>query len=229
MRLIPSILGLLTLAAVVPQAIPANQTAASSSPAEPAAAPVPAGAYTLDKAHASLIFRVDHLGFSNFTARFSRFDARLQFDPANPASSSVTVTIDPRSIESDNPPAGFMDLLRGGQWLNTAKYPQMTFRSTRVERSGPNALRIQGDLSLHGVTRPVTLNATYNGGYAGHPMDPHARIGFSARGSLERSQFGIALGVPSPGSTMGVGDRVEIIVEAEFTGPPLAGAAAAQK
>jgi polyisoprenoid-binding protein YceI len=69
------------------------------------------------------------------------------------------------------------------------------------------------------VTRPVSLDAKFNGGYAGHPMDPHARIGFSARGSLKRSEFGIAFGVPAPGSQFGVGDDVEIIIEAEFSGP----------
>jgi polyisoprenoid-binding protein YceI len=67
----------------------------------------------------------------------------------------------------------------------------------------------------------VILDVTYNGGYAGHPMDPHARIGFSAKGTFKRSDFGIAFGVPAPGTTMGVGDDVQIAIEAEFTGPPL--------
>ena len=88
------------------------------------------------------------------------------------------------------------------------------------------ALRISGELTLHGVTKPVTLMATYNGGYAGHPYDPHARIGFSAKGTLKRSDFGVAYGIPAPGTTMGVFDDVEVIVEAEFSGPALAGAAA---
>lgn len=200
--------------------------------APPAAAAVPAGAYTLDRAHASLIFRVNHMGFSSYTARFRRFDAKLQFDPANPAASSVTATIDPRSIETDFPDPATLDFnaqLQNGQWLDTAKFPQMTFRSTRVDVTRPGALRIAGELELHGIKRPVTLEATYNGGYAGQPMDPHARIGFSARGSLRRSQFGIAFGVPPPGTTMGVGDDVEVIIEAEFNGPAWIAPAAAPK
>jgi len=68
------------------------------------------------------------------------------------------------------------------------------------------------------------LNATLNGGYAGHPMDPRARIGFSAKGVLKRSDFGVAYGIPEPGSNMGVGDNVDVIIEAEFNGPPLASA-----
>jgi polyisoprenoid-binding protein YceI len=90
---------------------------------------------------------------------------------------------------------------------------------------GANGLRITGDFTLHGVTKPVVLNATYNGGYAGHPFDPHARIGFSATGKLKRSDFGVAYGIPAPGTTMGVGDDVDIVIETEFSGPPLPEAA----
>jgi polyisoprenoid-binding protein YceI len=96
----------------------------------------------------------------------------------------------------------------------------MVFRSSKVESTGANTFRILGDFTLHGVTQPLVLDAIYNGGYEGHPMDPHARIGFSAQGSLQRSAFGIAYGIPAPGTTMGVSDRVEIIIEAEFSGPP---------
>jgi polyisoprenoid-binding protein YceI len=185
---------------------------------------VPAGSYTLDKAHGSLIFRVNHLGFSHWTARFTQFDAQLQFDPRQATADRVTVTIDPASITPDNPPPGFVASLRGAQWLNAGQFPQITYRSTRVEAAGQNAIRIFGDLTLHGTTRPVVLEATYNGGYVGHPMDPHARIGFSAHGTLKRSDFGIAFGIPQPGSTMGVSDAVDFSIEAEFSGPAWAGA-----
>ncbi|MEJ1966902.1 MAG: YceI family protein [Gammaproteobacteria bacterium] len=201
---------------------PAPQAAVPAA----SAAPVPAGAYTLDKAHAALLFRVNHLSFSHYTARFSKFDAQLQFDPANLAASSVKVTVDPKSISADNAPEGFMATLAGPEWLDAGKYPEMIYRSTRVESTGGGGLRITGQLSLHGVTRPVTLTGTYNGGYAGHPFDPHARIGFSAKGTLKRSDFGVSYGIPAPGTTMGVSDAVEIVIEAEFTGPPLPAAAA---
>jgi polyisoprenoid-binding protein YceI len=180
------------------------------------------GAYTLDRSHASLLFRVDHLGFSNYTARFKRFDAQLTFDPVQPTNSTVVVEIDARSLETDFPDPAQLDfnaMLRGEQWLNADAFPHITFRSTRVEQTGPQDLRIHGELTLRGVTQPMTLDARFNGGYAGHPMDPHARIGFSARGFLHRAAFGMTLGVPEPGSKMGVSDEVEAIVEAEFTGP----------
>ena len=97
----------------------------------------------------------------------------------------------------------------------------MTFRSSKVEVTGSNTMKISGDLTLRGVTRPMVLDATYNGGYAGHPLDPNARIGFSAHGTLKRSDFGMTVGIPAPGTTMGVGDEVEVIIETEFSGPPL--------
>lgn len=204
---------------------PAPQASAQPASAPPAQNDAPAGAYKLDKAHASLLFRADHLGFSMYTARFKQFDAQLQFDPANLPASSVTVTVDPASIETDFPDPATHDFnaqLRSEQWFNTSQHPQMTFRSTSIEMTGSNTMRIHGELTLRGVTRPMTLDATYNGGYAGHPLDPNARIGFSARGALNRSEFGMGFGVPEPGSRIGVGDSVEVVIEAEFNGPPLA-------
>lgn len=209
-------------------AAPAQTSSAAQTPAPakaatppPAAAPVPAGRYKLDPAHASLVFRADHLGFSHWVGRFTRFDADLNFDPSRPAAGSVNVKVQTNSLDADNAPAGFLDALRGPEWLDAKKYPTIEFRSTRVESLGGNRLKITGNFTLHGVTRPLVLDATYNGGYAGHPMDPHARIGFSARATLLRSEFGVSYGIPAPGSTMGVGDRVEIVIESEFTGPPL--------
>jgi polyisoprenoid-binding protein YceI len=186
------------------------------------APPVPAGQYKADKAHTSLVFRVSHLGFSSFTARFTSVDVGLQFDPNRLPSSRVNVTVDPASINSDNAPNGFLDMLRGKQWLDTASFPKMTFSSKSIEQLDANNLRIHGELTLHGVTKPVTLDARYNGGYAGHPMDPHARVGFSAHGKFKRSDFGVDIGIPAPGSAMGVGDEVEVVVESELSGPPLA-------
>jgi polyisoprenoid-binding protein YceI len=212
-----------------PQAADARpQPVAQVPPASTAA--IPAGQYTLDRAHASLIFRVNHLGFSHFTARFKRFDARLAFDPANLGAARVSATVDAASLETDYPDPAQLDfnaMLTGAQWLDVTRFPEMTFVSRQVEVTGRNTVRIHGDLTLHGVTQPVALEAVFNGGYAGHPLDPHARIGFSAHGTLQRSTFGLTYGIPAPGTTMGVGDDVEVVIEAEFTGPPLAGAAQA--
>lgn len=181
---------------------------------------VPAGAYTVDKAHTSLIFRVSHLGFSTYTGRFTRLDANLQFDPANLTTSRVNVDIDPRSIEADNAPSGFLQTLAGKDWLDADRFPDMTFRTRSVEVTGPGTFRVNGELTLHGVTRPLALEARYNGGYASHPYEPHARVGFSAQGKFKRSDFGVSYGIPAPGTIMGVSDEVQVTLESEFTGPP---------
>ena len=162
---------------------------------------------------------MSHLGFSTYTGRFTRLDANLQFDPANLAASRVNVTIDPRSIEADNAPSGFMQTLAGKDWLDAERFPEMSFRSKSVEVTGPDTFRLHGELTLHGVTKPIVLEARYNGGYASHPYEPKARVGFSAQGKFARSDFGVSLGIPAAGTTMGVGDEVAVTLESEFSGP----------
>jgi polyisoprenoid-binding protein YceI len=216
-RVVPALLATLALATGV--AVAAE--AAGSPPTPPPARP-PAGEYQLDKAHASLVLRASHMGFSTYTTRFSRFDAQLTFDPSNIAASTVVTTIDAASFEMDAAPQMCLDIMKGPQMLDTAKFPQIVFRSQKVRMTGAKSMQITGTLTLHGVTRPMVLEATYNGGYAGMPdMDPHARVGFSAHGAFKRSDFGITFGVPAPGTTVGVGDAIDFSIEAEFTGPPL--------
>ncbi len=200
-------------------AAPSTSESATTAPEE--VSTLPAGAYTLDPAHASLIFRVNHLGFSHYSAHFDKFDAHLQLDPSNPGSASMTASVDPNSLQLPSPPDGFLAELKGSKFLDVKSFPTIDFKSTNVEPTGSREARITGDLTLHGVTKPVTLDVTYNGGYPGMVADPHARIGFSAHGTLSRSAFGVDYGVPAPGSNMGVGDEVEVIIEAEFSGPAL--------
>ncbi len=226
--------GLIALASCSPKSGPLLADAAPNAPttepiAKPAAQPndaapaglleLPAGAYVLDPAHASLIFRVNHMGFSTYTAHFTKFDAALQLDPKNPAAATLSATIDPASLLLSAPPPGFADELQSDKFLDSKKFPKMGFKSTKIETVGVRAAHVTGDFTLHGVTKPVILDISYNGGWAGIPQDPHARIGFSAHGKLNRSDFGIGYGVPAAGSKMGVGDQVEVIIEAEFTGP----------
>ncbi|MBB3890418.1 polyisoprenoid-binding protein YceI [Phenylobacterium haematophilum] len=208
-----------------------SQPQAEKKAAEPAApmaaAPAvqntaPPGEYKLDNTHASVTFRVNHLGLSRYTARFTDIAGKLNFDPANPAAMSVEATVDPNSLETDFPldEPDFDAELTGPQWLDAGRFPTITFKSTKVEPTGANTAKVTGDFTLHGVTRPLTLDVTFNGGYAAGGMDPSgARIGFSAKGEIKRSEFGIAYGVPAAGTNFGVSDAVEIIIEAEFTQP----------
>jgi polyisoprenoid-binding protein YceI len=234
MNRLVSLLALAALAACAQKDAPpqaAAPAAAEAPAAEPAGEPsrsaalspdVPAGDYKLDKAHSTLIFRVSHMGFSHFTARFRRFDAQLRFDPRNLTATQLTAAIDARSIETDypDPKYDFNGELQGEPFLDAGKFPEIAFRTISVEDLGNQAMRVHGELTLRGVTRPIVLDATYNGGYVGHPMDPNARIGFSAQGVLRRSEFGISGGIPAPGTNMGVGDQVAVVIESEFSGPP---------
>lgn len=222
MKHILTVAALALLAACAPQATaPDAEKAPLPGPIVPVTTEAPSGTYTLDKAHASLIFTVNHLGFSHYTARFTKFDATLQLDVANPSASTLTATVDPRSLTLENPPPGFTDELKGPQWLDTAKFKEITFKSTALTMTGPNTAQVTGDFTLHGVTKPIVLDVTFNGGYRGFELDPHGRVGFSAKGVLKRSEFGIAYGIPAPGTTMGVSDEVNVTIEAEFNGPPL--------
>jgi polyisoprenoid-binding protein YceI len=185
----------------------------------------PAGTYALDKSHTNLGFRVSHLGFSHYTADFDKVDGKLTFDPANPSAMTVEATIDPKSLDLNTPPAGFLTALMGKTWFDAAKFPTITFKSTKVEVTGPKTANVTGDLTLHGVTKPVTLATTFNGGYAPNAFDG-ARIGFSGHGTLKRSDFGMGYGLPAPGTNFGVSDNVDFIIETEFAnGGPVKAAA----
>jgi polyisoprenoid-binding protein YceI len=188
-------------------------------PAQAENKPLPAGTYKLDKHHASLTFKVMHMGFSNYTADFDDFDATLEIDPAKPENAKVTATVNPGSLDLPSPPDGFTQEILGDKWLNAAKFPQITFTSTKVEMIDAKTARINGDLELMGVKKPIVLDAVFNGGHAGSAMESNARIGFSAKTSFNRSDFGFKQGIPPAGSNMGIGDKVSVEIEAEFKGP----------
>jgi polyisoprenoid-binding protein YceI len=175
---------------------------------------LPAGTYQLDKSHASLTWKVSHAGLSNYTARFTNFDAAIKFDPKDLTKSSVTASIDPTSIQTDYPNAAEKDfnkeLATGDKWFNAGKFPKITFESTKLEKTGKESGKLHGNVTLLGVTKPVVLDVTYNGGYAVQPFSQKPTIGFSATGVIKRSDFGFDTYVPA------IGDNVQIIIEAEF-------------
>ena len=179
--------------------------------AEPAA--LPAGTYKMDRAHSSLTWKVNHLGLSNYTARFSRFDAILDIDPAKPESAKVLVTVDPASIRTDYPfpeSSDFdKDLGEGEKFFNAKKFTRIIFSSTRVERTGKTTARVTGDLTMLGITKPLTIEVTLNGAKP-HPTAGVPALGFSGIAKLKRSDFGMTFMLPL------VGDEVTLLIEAEF-------------
>jgi polyisoprenoid-binding protein YceI len=197
-----------------------DKVAAGVAQPAPSIEGIPAGEYTLDPEHSTFLFRVNHLSFSNFTLWYDKFEAKMTIDLANPSAATMEAKIDPASLTVHAPPKDFLESLKGKDYLDAAGFPAITFKSTAIKLTGPNTADVTGDLTLHGVTKPITLAMTYNGGYAGHIYEPRARIGFSAKGNFNRSDFGIGGGIPQPGSTMGVFDNVEVIIESEWVGPP---------
>jgi polyisoprenoid-binding protein YceI len=170
-----------------------------------------AGTYVADPAHTSVTWRVNHFGLSWYTARFTKFDSTIQFDPANPPRSSVTVNIDPKSIRTDFPAPERInfDEKIAKEALQSEAHPQIRFRSTGLTATGPTTGRLTGDLTLAGVTKPVTLDVTFNGGLD-NPMDRTPMLGFSARGNFKRSEWGVRNWLPV------VGDEVQLVIEAEY-------------
>ena len=221
-RVLMTSTAILALAACSPKPAEAPKPVAAAPaagepvvPGMPDKTDAPAGVYKLDPVHTTLGFRLSHLGFSNFTSRFAKVEATLNFDPANPAAMSVEATIDPKSLDLIAPPAGFHDSLTGKEFLDAGTFPAITFKSTKVEKTGSNTANVTGDLTLHGVPKPIVMAVTFNGGYPANVYDG-ARIGFSATTDFKRSDFGVGAGLPAPGTNMGVGDKVSVTIETEF-------------
>ncbi|GJL90615.1 YceI family protein [Hyphococcus sp.] len=197
-----------------------TETPASSAPVEDLTPP--AGLYKLDRYHSSIVFRADHLGFSFYAGSFATFDAALNLDPANLDATEISASIDVTSLRIPTPPEGFFETLMGEKWFNADAYPEIRFHSTAVTQTSPKSARVDGVLTMLGATAPVSFDVEYRGGYAGYPqLDPNARIGFTASGFLNRSDFGLTEGIPPEGSNMGVFDTVTFQIDAEFNGPPL--------
>jgi len=198
------------LAFLLPLALSACAFTAEQTPQTLRA--LPAGTYQLEKPHASLIFRVKHLGLSYYTARFTDFDATLDFDPGNPTAAKLNANINPLSVRTDHPTDADWDRQLGEDLMEGTEFPQIVFTSTKIETTGEFTGRVTGDLAFMGVTEPVTLDVTYNGGMDRAALyQGRAAVGFSARGKLNRSDFGLTRYASF------VGDEVEIVIEAEFT------------
>jgi polyisoprenoid-binding protein YceI len=167
--------------------------------------------WSFDLVHSSVGFWVRHLMVSKVHGRFASFSGSLAFDEANPQASRVEVTIDAASIDTKEPQRDAH--LRSADFLETDAYPHITFKSTSVEKVGERELRLNGDLTIHGVTRPVTLEVDY----AGRQKDPWGgeRAGFSAKLAIDRKDFGLTWNKAIEAGGILVGDKVEIVIEVE--------------
>lgn len=190
-------LSLLTGGAVVAQA------ALTQSPTE-----VQAGAYKLDPDHGKVTWSVDHLGFSTYVGQFVNAQADLVLDPANPAASRLTATIPLTEVDTNSD--GLDAHLQTADFFDTANHPVATFvsRSVTVDPADPSEAVVVGDLTLRGVTRPVTMAVEFN--QAGPSMGGAYRAGFDGEATIRRSDFGVNYALPV------LGDEVTLHIEGEF-------------
>jgi polyisoprenoid-binding protein YceI len=184
--------------------------AAGLSPAHAQGAPpaVQSGAYTLEPTHAEVLFGVGHFGFSTYYGQFPGASGSLTLDAANPAASQLDVSIPVAGVwtASDK----LTGELKSADWLDATAFPTMTFHSTKVTPTGPTTADVAGDLTIHGVTRPVVFQATFTRG-AVFPMIQKYMIGFNVTGHIKRSDFGVSKYVQ-----FGLADDVDLIISAPF-------------
>jgi polyisoprenoid-binding protein YceI len=167
------------------------------------------GTWTIDPVHSDVAFTVRHMMVSKVRGHFTRIEGGLVL-ANDPLASTVTATIDLSSIDTNNPQRD--DDLRSANFLEIQTHPTMTYRSTGIRHS-EDGFDVDGDLSLHGVTRQVPLALVVNG----FTRDPYGgtRAGFSATAEIDRKDYGITTNIPMDGGGVVIGDRIQIYIEIE--------------
>lgn len=190
-----------------------NVAEAQTSPAATKPVEAPSGTYANDPAHTSLTWKIGHMGLSNYTARMSDVKIALQFDAADVEKSTVSATINAASFDTGYPgkDKDFNAEIASDLIMKASQFPTITFKSKSVQQTSPTTANIMGDLTMMGVTKPVTLSATYNGSMASHPFIKVPAIGFSAKTVIDRTEFGNTF---LSGSALA--DKVEIVIETEL-------------
>jgi polyisoprenoid-binding protein YceI len=189
----------------------------SLAPALALAAPA---TWNLDASHSQVGFAVKHLVISNVRGEFTKYDGKVVLDDADLSKSSVEASIDVNSL--DTRVADRDAHLKSPDFFDAAQYPSITFKSTRVERAGKDRLKVTGDLTLHGVTRPVVLDVATTAEVKG--MYGETRRGFSATTKIDRKSFGLTWNKLVEAGPA-VGDEVAIALDLEVVKDAPKGAA----
>jgi len=176
-----------------------------------AALPFAPGTYTVDKDHTEIGFRVRHLGITNVNGSFGDFDATLEYDPARRASLRSTATVRTRSVDTGN--ARRDEHLRSADFFDVARFPTMTFQSTAIRNVRGDRFQLAGNLTLHGVTRPVVLDAEVTG-TARDPMG-NERVAFEAETTIDREDFGLTWNQALEAGGLLVSKDVKILLEVQ--------------
>ena len=196
---------LLFLAALT---VPALAQMPKEAPGVPDAKRVTAGTYKVDSGHTQVLFEINHLGFSEYSGMFVEPTGTLTLDPANPSAAKVDIVFPIAKVRTTV--TALDDHLKRADFFDADKFPEGRFTSTRVTVSG-NTAQITGNLTLHGVTKPVILAARFVGaGTMAMGGPAKLNIGFQATTTIKRSDFGISQGIPL------VGDQVKLTINAAF-------------
>ncbi len=173
--------------------------------------PAPSGLYEQDSPHTSVTWKIDHFGLSHFTARFIDANARLDWNADEPELSKLTVEIDPTNVRTDFPFPEVEDFdgKIGGDPAFLAANP-ITFVSERIDITGENTGRVEGNLTMRGETHPAVMDVVFNGSLAEHPIEKIAKLGFSGHMTVKRSLWGLTFATPA------LSDDVEVAIEIEF-------------
>ena len=162
--------------------------------------------YTIDPTHSHVLFTIDHLGFARMVGLFSEFSGNVSFDANNVPASKVNVSIKTESLQTQFAPRD--KDLKGADWFNVTEFPEMMFVGIEFVKKDDHTGTLTGKLTLHGVTKPVTLNVVVNK-VGQNPLDKIDSAGFSARGTFKRSDFGMKTYLGA------IGDDVDLIIEIE--------------
>src|SRR6185436_803804 len=173
----------------------------------PNPADVKAGTFAADPGHTKVTWSLNHFGFSTYVGQFSAVAATLKLDPKAIGATSLEATVQAGSVGTFNP--ALDNHIKSAAFLDVATFPTATFKATSVKQTGERTADIAGDLTLHGVTRPIVIQATFNRGGA-NPADPTYRLGFSGKTTIKRTEFGIKTYAPA------LGDEVTLQLDAEF-------------
>jgi polyisoprenoid-binding protein YceI len=170
-----------------------------------------AGSYALDQSHSHVSFSARHLMVTKVRGRFPVIDGGLEIGE-DPTQSSVVATIDVGAVDSGDPKRD--EHLRSADFFHAEKHPHVTFRSTKVDDHGDGEFTLEGDLTVRGVTRPVTLQGEYLGTQASPWGD--TRVGFSAETEISRKDWGLDFNVALDTGGVLVGDKVKLTIDAEW-------------
>ena len=176
--------------------------AAGSSPAT-----VQAGGYAVEASHTKVLFSLSHMGFTTWYGEFGNASGKLKLDPKNLGASSLDVSVPVVSVNTNN--TRLDEELKSDGWLDAAKFPAMTFHSTKIIRTGETTADVEGDLTIRGVTHHEVLHAKFNAAGV-NMMNKAYTAGFEVSGQIKRSDFGVSKYVPV------VGDDVTLIISAGF-------------